>query len=230
MILLYALICIITGHPLWHYYDMHTPCVIICIICHNHAIKYYLSLVPHHIEHTLFHVMHYYYTIITFMTHLYILWHANFAKCRQNRRGNQRKMHVGAQTVGIMKAKSPRVCISSLCQWHGLRVHGISTWCTNGIAVSTMTVHARPRPKFSTTIRAFEAQGNRQLFPAPRNPSARTPAHTVMPVVRHQSRALIVTRWQTWFDCKWNCQYNIENSHRPIHIAGWINGMVSLSS
>ena len=111
--------------PLWHYYDMHTTCVIICIICHNHAIKYFLSRVPHHIEHTLFHVMHYYYTIITFMTHLYILWHANFAKCRQNRRGNQRKMHVGAQTVGVMKAKSPRVCISSLCQLHGLGIHGI---------------------------------------------------------------------------------------------------------
>jgi hypothetical protein len=55
-------------------------------------------------------------------------------------------MHVGAQTVGVMKAKSPRVCISSLCQWHELGVHGISTGCTDGIAVSAMTVHARPRP------------------------------------------------------------------------------------
>ena len=93
--------------------------------------------------------MHYYYTIITFMTRLYILWHETVAKCRQNRRENQRKMHVGAHTVGVMKAKSPRVCISSLCQWHGLRVHGISTWCTDGIAVSAMTVHARPRPPHS---------------------------------------------------------------------------------
>ena len=61
-----------------------------------------------------------------------------------------------------------------------------------------------------------------------RSASTRTPAHAVM--VRHQSRALIVTRWRTWFDCEWNCQHNIENLHRPIHIAGWISGMGSLSS
>ena len=79
-----------------------------------------------------------------------------------------------------------------------------------------MTVHAHPRPKLTTTVRAFEAQGNRQLFPATRNPSARTPAHAVIVPIRRQSRALIVTRRRTRFDCVQNCQHNIENTHRPM--------------
>ncbi len=70
----------------------------------------------------------------------------------------------------------------------------------DGIAVSEMTVHARLRPKLTTTVRAFEAQGNRQLFPATRNPSARTPAHAVIVPIHHQSLALIVTRRRTRFD------------------------------
>ncbi len=55
--------------------------------------------------------------------------------------------------------------------------------------LQSMTVHARPRPKLTTTVRAFEAQGNRQLFPATtRNPSARrTPAHAVIVPIRRQS-------------------------------------------
>ncbi len=88
-----------------------------------------------------------------------------------------------------------------------------------------MTVHARPRPKLTTTVRAFEAQGNGQLFP-----SARTPAHAVIVLIRRQSRALIVSRRRSRFDCVQNCQHNAENTHRPMHIAGWISDIHALSS
>ena len=57
--------------PLWHYYDMHTTCVIICIICHNHAIKYFLSWVIAHFVSRYALLLHCYYlydTIIHIMT------------------------------------------------------------------------------------------------------------------------------------------------------------------
>ncbi len=102
----------------------------------------------------------------------------------------------------------------------GLGVHGIGTGCTDGIAVSAMTVHVRPRPKLTTTVRTFEAQWNRQLFPATRNPSARTPAHAVIVPIRRKSLVLIVTRRRSRFDCVQNRQHNVEITHRPMHIAG----------
>jgi hypothetical protein len=101
----------------------------------------------------------------------------------------------------------------------------IGTECPDGIAVSAMTVHASPRPKLTTTLRAFEAQGNRQLFP-----SARTLAHAVIVPIRRQSQALIVSRRRSRFDCVQNCQHNAEITHRPMHIAGWISGIDALSS
>jgi hypothetical protein len=85
----------------------------------------------------------------------------------------------------------------------------------------------------TTAVRAFETQGNRQFFPATRNPSgARTqaPAHAVIVPIRRQSRALLVSRRRSRFDCMQNCQYNAENTHRSMHIAGWISGIDALSS
>ena len=98
--------------------------------------------------------------------------------------------------------------------------------------LQSMIFHARPRPKLTTTVRAFEAQGNRQLFPATWNPSARSfaPAHAVIVPIRRQSRALIVSRRRSRFDCVQNCQHNAENTHRPMHIADWISGINALSS
>ena len=71
-----------------------------------------------------------------------------------------------------------------------------------------------------------------EIFPATnRNPSARrTPAHAVIVRIRRQSRTLIVTRRRSRFDCVQNCQHNVENTHMPMHIAGWISGMGALSS
>ncbi len=131
-----------------------------------------------------------------------------------------------------MKAKISCVRISLLGQRHGLGVHGICTGCTYGFAVSAMAVYASLRPKLITTVRAFEAQGNRELFPATRNPSARTqtPAHAVIVPIRRQSRALIVSRRRRRFECLENCEHNAENTHRPMQCISLVGSVAYMHS
>ena len=146
------------------------------------------------------------------------------------------KTAVGAHTMSVVLAKSPRVLISSLGQWHGLAVHRICTGCSKGAAVSAMNVHARPRPKLCATVGAFEPQGYRQLFPAPRNSSVRTPPHDVTAAsgvaIDATMCRLSLTRRRTGFDGEETChpRQHKENTHKPMHINGWFPGMDAHSS
>jgi hypothetical protein len=92
-----------------------------------------------------------------------------------------------------------------------------------------MAVHARPRPKLTTTVRAFEAQGNRQLFPATLHPSVPCPPH--LQVDAYICR-LTLTRRRKGLYGEQNCHATkyMQNRHKPMHFNGCFTDMNALSS